>query len=106
MGYPARTEGTKTKYRTRLEIPAGKVWAARSPDGGCLRIACESGILWVTGEDGQDHLLGPGESFRTSEPVRVVVEALEDATAEAAAMGRKDARWWSFLKGIRLVMSS
>jgi hypothetical protein len=47
---------------------------------------CQQGVIWVTQErDLQDYVLTAGETFIITQPGRVVVQALEDATIEITA---------------------
>ncbi|RYG33443.1 DUF2917 domain-containing protein [bacterium] len=51
------------------------------PSGESVELRVWSGRLWVTQEaDGGDHILAPGETFRTHGPGLVVIEALEEST--------------------------
>jgi hypothetical protein len=91
-----------------MEMPTGTIWSGRAPVGQGLEVVCRSGSLWVTGECTGDYVLGPGEFFRTMESDRVVVEALGPSRARVMALesrGTGEARWWSFLKGMRLAPS-
>lgn len=105
MGYRAHCEETENAGRILIEMAAGKVWTGRAPAGQSLKVVCRTGSLWVTGEDGADHILGPGQCYRTSEPALVVVEALEDSTVQVATAGKEGMSWLAILKGMRIIPS-
>lgn len=62
-----------------LLAEAHTTWSTRRP----LVLRCIAGWLWLTREgDGEDVLLGPGDSYRSDGRDRVVVEALEPARVD------------------------
>jgi hypothetical protein len=74
--------GTKTE-RGRLAL--GQILAL--PLDGQLRVACDAGLLWVTGESTGDVLLHAGCATVVSGRGRVVLEALEPATYSLRTRG-------------------
>ncbi len=80
--------------RTRREAPSGAQWLPRDgtlslrPGRAGLQILGQRGLLLVTQEgDAQDHVVGPGDRFRTRGRGRVVVWALASTDFAVIARG-------------------
>lgn len=83
-----------------IEIETGKSaklgWTSRG-----RIISCLQGTVWVTQEqDLEDYILHEGESFITTVPGRVIVQALEEATISINKQPRKNAFSGSFEQAI------
>ena len=83
-----------------IEIEAGKSaklgWTSRG-----RIISCLQGSVWVTQEqDLEDYILHEGESFITTVPGRVIVQALEEAAISITKQPRKSAFSGSFEQAI------
>lgn len=85
QGSLARLTGSATVHRgadragTReVALGAGDLWTTEVR-GQAVDVRCQSGALWVTREDGVDHVLRAGASLRTALPARLVVTALQPA---------------------------
>lgn len=70
----------KPNQSVRLSLRAHGLLTLDVPKDG-LEICGPTGHLWLTREgDSTDYIVPPGESFRTAQGGRVIVEALEDST--------------------------
>lgn len=62
-----------------VRLRKGDFWKGTCPKDGALEITCQAGALWVTREgDQRDHCLNEGETYRTTNPGWVIVQALGD----------------------------
>ncbi|MCZ7562600.1 MAG: DUF2917 domain-containing protein [Burkholderiales bacterium] len=76
-----------------IDIERGKIVPVEEPRG--MRIVCTRGEVWITQHRcTEDVILGPGQSFRSTAPGAVLVQALRTAslTLHAPAADPRRAR--------------
>jgi hypothetical protein len=84
---PARNA---TEFRTGMHASSREQFLAKRqlltlPDAGAT-LACLEGELWLTREgDSEDHILGPGGSFRVRRGDRAAVQALQPSRLRLSA---------------------
>ncbi len=82
QGCSARLNGCATVYgragTRELAMRAGDLWTTEVRGQG-VDVRCLSGALWVTRDDGVDHVLQAGASLKTTLPARLIVSALQPA---------------------------
>ena len=75
----------RATFSERGELGLGQILAL--PLRGQVRVACDAGLLWVTGGSVGDVLLHAGYSTVVSGRGRVVLEALESARFSLQTFG-------------------